>query len=170
LTNCWKILKYTLERSVPWWKLNYVVTCTARWHVFYIRNRHISVSSFVYKYDQWPHDSHMTGRAGVWETSKVNTILKVVIFKHSVILFRCSMICKWPEPWNLKTSHFRILYTFPSRISALFLLHTKTYDAILLICAKADSLIGNTIFVFVYTCSSIMLWVSVLLSTFRYSD
>ena len=31
-------------------------TCTARWHVFYIRNRHISVSSFVYKYDQWPHD------------------------------------------------------------------------------------------------------------------
>ena len=31
-------------------------TCTARWHVFYIRNRHISVSSLVYKYDQWPHD------------------------------------------------------------------------------------------------------------------
>jgi hypothetical protein len=31
--------------------------CTAKWHVFYIRNRHISVSSFVYKYDQWPHDS-----------------------------------------------------------------------------------------------------------------
>jgi hypothetical protein len=31
-------------------------TCTARWHVVYIRNRHISVSSFVYKYDQWPHD------------------------------------------------------------------------------------------------------------------
>jgi hypothetical protein len=29
---------------------------SARWHVFYIRNRHISVSSFVYKYDQWPHD------------------------------------------------------------------------------------------------------------------
>ena len=27
-------------------------TCTARSHVFYIRNRHISVSSFVYKYDQ----------------------------------------------------------------------------------------------------------------------
>jgi hypothetical protein len=38
-------------------------TCTARWHVFYIRNSHISVSSFVYKYDQWHHDSHMTGRA-----------------------------------------------------------------------------------------------------------
>jgi hypothetical protein len=30
------------------------------------------------------------------------------------------------EPWNSKTSHFRILYSFPSRISALFLLHTKT--------------------------------------------
>ena len=36
--------------------------------------------------------------------SKVNTILKVVIFKHSVILFRCSMICRWPEPWNFKTA------------------------------------------------------------------
>ena len=48
-------------------------TCTARWHVFYIRNRHISVSSFVYKYDQdqWPHDSHMTGRAGVWEADDI---------------------------------------------------------------------------------------------------
>ena len=32
------------------------------------------------------------------KTSKVNTILKVVIFKHSAILFRCSMICRWPEP------------------------------------------------------------------------
>jgi hypothetical protein len=25
-------------------------TCTARWHLFYVRNRHISVSCFVYKY------------------------------------------------------------------------------------------------------------------------
>jgi hypothetical protein len=66
------------------------------------------------------------------KTSKVNTILKVVIFKNYVILYRCSMICRWPEPWNFKTSHFWILYSFPSRISALFLLHTKTYDAILL--------------------------------------
>jgi hypothetical protein len=46
-------------------------TCTARWHAFYIRNGHISVSSFVYKYDQWPHDSHMTGRAGVWEADDI---------------------------------------------------------------------------------------------------
>ena len=38
------------------------------------------------------------------KTSKVNTILKVVIFKHSAILFRCSMICRWPEPWNCKTN------------------------------------------------------------------
>jgi hypothetical protein len=28
-------------------------------------------SSFVYKYDQWPHDSHMTGRAGVWEADDI---------------------------------------------------------------------------------------------------
>jgi hypothetical protein len=46
-------------------------TCTARWHVFYIRNRHISVSSFVYKYDKWPNDSHMTGRTGVWEADDI---------------------------------------------------------------------------------------------------
>ena len=36
-----------------------------------IRNKHISVSSFVYKYDQWSHDSHMTGRAGVWEADDI---------------------------------------------------------------------------------------------------
>ena len=29
-------------------------TRTARWHVIYIRNRHISGSSFVYKYDSNP--------------------------------------------------------------------------------------------------------------------
>ena len=46
-------------------------TWTARWHVFYIRNRHISVSSFAYKYDQWPHDSHMTGRSSVWEADDI---------------------------------------------------------------------------------------------------
>jgi hypothetical protein len=39
---------------------------------------------------------------------------------------------RWPEPWNFKTSHFRILYSFPSRISALFLFATETDDAILL--------------------------------------
>jgi hypothetical protein len=32
---------------------------------------HISVSSFVYKYDQWPHDSYMTGRAGFWEADDI---------------------------------------------------------------------------------------------------
>jgi hypothetical protein len=26
---------------------------------------------FVYKYDQWPHDSYMTGRAGVWEADDI---------------------------------------------------------------------------------------------------
>jgi hypothetical protein len=31
----------------------------------------MSVSSFVYKYDQWPHDSYMTGRAGVWEADDI---------------------------------------------------------------------------------------------------
>ena len=45
--------------------------CTAKWHVSHIRNRHISVSSFVYKYDKWPHDCYMTGRAGVWEADDI---------------------------------------------------------------------------------------------------
>jgi hypothetical protein len=45
--------------------------CTAKWYVFYIRNRHISVSSFVYKYVQWPHDSCTTGRDGVWEADDI---------------------------------------------------------------------------------------------------
>ena len=37
-----------------------------------------------------------------------------------------------------ETSHFRIIYSFPSRISALFLLHTKTDDAILLTVKVAE--------------------------------
>jgi hypothetical protein len=59
--------------------------CTAKWHVFYIRNRHISVSSFVYKYDQWPHDSYMTGRAGVWEADR-HVFSYVMCFRTSCVL------------------------------------------------------------------------------------
>jgi hypothetical protein len=36
--------------------------------ILYKKQAHFS--SFVYKYDQWPHDSYMTGRAGVWEAVK----------------------------------------------------------------------------------------------------
>jgi hypothetical protein len=56
----------TPENCVYFWCFFLVLKpqCTAKWHVFDIRNRHISVSSFAYKYDQWPHDSYMTGRAG----------------------------------------------------------------------------------------------------------
>ena len=53
-------------------------TCTARWHVFYIRNGHISVSSFVYKYDQWPHDSHKYGSVGRF------TIFGTYLFKSNI--------------------------------------------------------------------------------------
>jgi hypothetical protein len=66
-TTCtyWTILFVMLKiyfiYKVAWEKsrraiLSAETTCTARWHVFYIRNRHISFGSFVYKYDQWPHD------------------------------------------------------------------------------------------------------------------
>ena len=41
------------------------VTC-----ILYKKQTH-SVSSFVYKYDQWPHDSYMTGRAGVGEADDI---------------------------------------------------------------------------------------------------
>jgi hypothetical protein len=55
-----------------WWGFfSAETTMHAKWHVFYIRNRHISVGSFVYKYDQWPRDSYMTGRAGVWEADDI---------------------------------------------------------------------------------------------------
>ena len=59
--------------------------CTAKWHVFYIRNRHISVGSFVYKYDKWPHDSYMTGRAGVWEADDI--LYKTSFFFHWHLFF-----------------------------------------------------------------------------------
>ena len=64
---------YHFQNCVYFWCFFLVLKpqCTAKWHVFYIRNRHISVSSFVYKYDQWPHDSYMTGRAGVWEADDI---------------------------------------------------------------------------------------------------
>jgi hypothetical protein len=61
--------------------LTLLIACTSKWHVFYIRNRHISVSSFVYKYDQWPHDSYMTGRAGVWEADDIVKFLLKFAFK-----------------------------------------------------------------------------------------
>jgi hypothetical protein len=32
---------------------------------------------------------------------------------------------RWPEPLNFKTSHIRIIYSFPSHISAVFLLHKE---------------------------------------------
>jgi hypothetical protein len=66
ITKCLKMTTFKIVFTIDA-LLSAETTCTARWHVFYIRNRHISVSSFVYKYDQWPHDSHMTGRAAVWE-------------------------------------------------------------------------------------------------------
>jgi hypothetical protein len=61
--------------------------CTAKWHVFYIRNRHISVSSFIYKYDKWPHDSYMTGRAGVWEADDIDQFyIALLDFQNDEIL------------------------------------------------------------------------------------
>jgi hypothetical protein len=39
-------------------------TCIARWLVFYIRKG-------TFQSTLWPYDSHMTGRAGVWEADDI---------------------------------------------------------------------------------------------------
>jgi hypothetical protein len=64
--------KIVFTRYFRWFFLVLNPQCTAKWHVSYIRNMHISVNSFVYKYDQWPHDSYMTGRAGAWEADDID--------------------------------------------------------------------------------------------------
>ena len=56
ITEC---LRMTTFKIVFTFDVFFSAARTARWYIIYIRNRHISVSSFVYKYDQWPHDSHM---------------------------------------------------------------------------------------------------------------
>ena len=73
-------------------------TCTAMWHVFYIRTRHISDSSFVYKYDQWPHDSHMTGRVGVWETDDL-VQFNIAILDLFHLLYKWSKILALQKVW-----------------------------------------------------------------------
>jgi hypothetical protein len=55
ITECLKMTTFKIVFTLDGF-FSAETTCTARWHVFYIRNRHISVSSFVYKYDQWPHE------------------------------------------------------------------------------------------------------------------
>jgi hypothetical protein len=61
-------------------------------------------------------------------------IWRLEFSKNDILLFYLDVVWfdRWPEPWNFKTSHFRIIYSFPYRISALFLFHTKTDDTILL--------------------------------------
>jgi hypothetical protein len=70
ITECLKMTTFKIVFTFDVF-FNAETTCTARWHVFYIRNRHISISSFVYKYDQWPHDSYMTGGACVREADDI---------------------------------------------------------------------------------------------------
>jgi hypothetical protein len=73
-------------------------TYTARWHVCYIRNRHISVSSFVYKYDQWPHDSHMRGRAGVWEEDDIAQFY-IALLDIFQLLYKWSKFLELQKVW-----------------------------------------------------------------------
>jgi hypothetical protein len=70
MTNCLKITTFKIVFTFDVF-FSAETKCTITWHVFYIRKRHISVSSFVYKYDYRSHDSHMTGRAGVWEADDI---------------------------------------------------------------------------------------------------
>jgi hypothetical protein len=55
------------------------VICFRGIHFILISTAHalfLTVGSFVYKYDQWPHGNYMTGRAGIWE---VDDIIKFYI-------------------------------------------------------------------------------------------
>jgi hypothetical protein len=90
--------------------------CTAKWHVFYIRNRHISVSSFVYKYDQWPHDSYMTGRVGVTYLMFMN-YRRGMCFRVSSI-FVLSILFWFPQ----RTHYFWRVFRF------LFMEHKQDYS------------------------------------------
>jgi hypothetical protein len=86
-------------------------------YVFYIRNRHISVSSFVYKYDQWPHDSHMIGRAGVWQTCRYDGQIyfhwyKILDLLYKRVLFYLQFVHNlfWLKlKWNARSKLF-LLY------------------------------------------------------------
>jgi len=65
--------------------------------------------------------SYFINEVNFWHYKKYGsvgrfTIFGTYVFSVNIILFRCNMICRWPEPWNFKTSHFQILYSFPSRI------------------------------------------------------
>jgi hypothetical protein len=100
--------------------------CTAKWHVFYIRNRHISVSSFVYKYDQWPHDSYMTqtGRAGVWEA---DDILKfyIALLDFFLLLYKWSKFLALQKVWFSRYlgSLFLVLTSFKANFDIFYRCH-----------------------------------------------
>jgi hypothetical protein len=66
------------------------------------------------------------------KTSKVNTILKVVIFKHSVILFRCSMIAGVWEADDIVKFYIALLDFFPAIyfINEVNFLHYKKYGSV----------------------------------------
>jgi hypothetical protein len=61
--------------------------------------------------------------------NKITEYLKMTTLK-TVLTFDVFLSAE--TTMHCKTNHFRILYSFPSRISAMFLLHTKIDDAILL--------------------------------------
>jgi hypothetical protein len=72
----------------------------SRWSPVYVpeieTGRHVKINACTVEIKiKWMIRKH---GFSIKKTSKVNTILKVVIFKNYVILFRCSMICRWPEP------------------------------------------------------------------------
>jgi hypothetical protein len=81
------------------------VTC-----ILYKKQAHISRLFCLQVRSVTPYDSHMIGRAGVWESFS-----NILLFYLDVVWFG-----RWSEPWNFITSHFRILHSFPSRISTLF--------------------------------------------------
>jgi hypothetical protein len=79
-------------------------------------NRHISVSWFVYKYGQWHHDSHMTGRAGVWEADDI-----VQFYIDSVCVFVCHRFSYHPFYFDFHSA--RVIFDVSSGFYFWIILH-----------------------------------------------
>jgi hypothetical protein len=100
-------------------------------HLLFQRNFTLLAScnrfSCYYRFSDIVINSVNPSMSFIWRLEFSKNFSNILLFYLDVVWFG-----RWPEPWNFKTSHFRILYSFPSRISALFLFATETDDAILL--------------------------------------
>jgi hypothetical protein len=79
------------------------------------KQRHISVSSFVYKYDQWPHDSHQLCLSSRYVFSYHPFYFD---FHSAHIIFDVSSGLYFWNVNRLKMTTFKIVFTFDGFFSA----------------------------------------------------